>query len=96
MGDPLLAQPTNHINCIRKQKNLRIVGCVDIDCDKALRVGRLLGCSVYHNIENAIKKQQSDLVVIASPDHMHFDQLKTTLGSQTPPKLISSSRNLFA
>lgn len=88
MGDPLLAQPTNHIACIRKQKNLRIVGCVDIDRNKALRVGRLLGCSVYYNIENAIKNKRYDLVVIASPDHMHFDQIKTTLVSRIPPKLI--------
>ena len=88
MGDPLLAQPTNHIACICKQKNLRIVGCVDIDRNKALRVGRLLGCSVYYNIEKAIKNKTYDLVVIASPDYMHFGQIKTTLASQTPPKLI--------
>ena len=77
-----LAQPTNPLPCIYKQKNLKIVGCLNIDRNNALRVGRLLGCSVYCNIENAIKNKNYDLVVIASPDHIHLDQIKTTFGSQ--------------
>ena len=92
MGDPLLAQPDNHIKCIKKQPSLRVVACVDIDCEKAQRVANILDCEWYSDLECASKNSEYDLVVIASPDHEHFSQIETTINLKNPPKVIFSEK----
>ena len=51
-----------------------------------------LQCKSYSKLEDAIKDNYYDLVVVATPDHEHFEQICQLVLSKNPPKVIFSEK----
>ena len=81
-----------HISSLAQLKNLKVGACVDTNLRKAQTLANELQCKSYSKLEDAIKDNYYDLVVVATPDHEHFEQICQLVLSKNPPKVIFSEK----
>ncbi len=92
MGVPKLGHRDNHIKAINHFKNLKISACVDIDFKKAKLLAKELNCQSFSNLNDAIMNNRYDVVVLATPDHQHFQQICQLILSINRPRVIFAEK----
>lgn len=78
----------SHLDAIKANNSIKLVGCVDIDIDKAKLFALQSNCAAFSNIEEAIETLHPHLVIICTPDESHFAVALKVLSSLHIPKLI--------
>lgn len=84
---------STHLGAILSNPNLRLKGVVDIDPLKAASISLLTGSKAFPSLEAALLHNY-DVVSVCTPDHTHFEIVKSCLLSPNRPKLIFSEKPL--
>src|SRR6266581_2721851 len=62
-----------HFSVLRDHPRLKLVGCVDVDAEKRQQVQAETGVLVFDNAVNAVRENQPDIVVVATPPDTHAE-----------------------
>ena len=63
-----------HVRGIRDDPRYRIVAAVDMQADRRREAERELGCATFEDFAPMLKQTDAELIVVASPSHMHAKQ----------------------
>ncbi|MDP4176910.1 MAG: Gfo/Idh/MocA family oxidoreductase [Bacillota bacterium] len=83
---PSLSTIITHSHAFTKNNGFRLLGFLDIDCNKAKLASEIWGGQYFNSLKDAFRKNQIDVVVIAVPDEYHYNVLKEVL--EYEPKII--------
>ena len=64
-----------HAKFIKKNKNTKLISIFDSDQKKNKKLSTKLKTIYAKNFKEILKKKNSDLIIIASPDHAHYKQI---------------------
>lgn len=78
----------SHLAAIKSNKSLKLVGCVDIDIDKASLFALQNNCVAFSKVDEAVEMLRPCLVIICTPDDTHYLVALRVLSSAQLPKLI--------
>lgn len=65
-----------HLPAILNSKQLRLVGVVEVDVERAKSLPDLAAIPVFTNVDELLAEVKPDLAVIALPHHLHFEVTK--------------------
>ena len=68
-----------HLQPMHTHDGFEIVGVVDPLAERCREAAELTGCQVYRSLEDLLKKSDADLVVVATPSHTHYADIKKVL-----------------
>lgn len=88
--DPEDKNILTHSHAYYSHPNFELVGFVDSNYKKAKKAAEIWGGKAYHNLDEAFKNNEIDIVVNATPDKEHFNILKKLLKKQI--KLILTEK----
>lgn len=67
---------TAHVEAVRAAVSTRLAAVVDIDLDRATTVANKEGCQAFESIEEMLAGCDVDMVIIATPDHLHLEPVR--------------------
>ena len=79
----------SYASAIERNNTLELVGCVDIDIEKASSLAKKFNIAEYDSsFDKLIYKEVPSFVIVATPDATHFAVVSELLSLSNPPRLI--------
>ncbi|MFO7547198.1 MAG: Gfo/Idh/MocA family oxidoreductase [Trueperaceae bacterium] len=67
---------TAHVDAVRNAVSTRLAAVVDIDRDRADTVASQEACQAFASIEEMLAQCDVDMVIVATPDHLHLEPVR--------------------